>query len=152
MINDNDIDSDVVVVDKDISTTTPTNNLDEILHLGEFKNVVITRGQYNKQLSYTKSDAPKYNVDINDNEVLPFVNAYIQELSENIAEGKEEEYNPEKPRMHASILHRYRHQKLKCCNKSSYIQKFGHPLKEIKNHKQEIVFLTSENAHTSTLK
>lgn len=137
MINDNGIDSNVVVVDKDISTTTLTNNIDKNLYLGEFKNVVITRGQYKKQLSYTKSDAPKYDVNINENEIKPFVDKCIEELSQNIAEGKAEKYNPEEPHMHARILHKYRRQKLQKCNDFSYVQKYGHPLNEIQEPKEQ---------------
>lgn len=148
--NDNDIDIEndnkndsilhVDVVDKDISTATPTNNLNENLFLGEFKNVVITRGQYNKQLSYTKSDAQKYQVDIKDGEIEPFVNACIQELSENIATGKIENFKQDEPNKHAEILHKYRRQKLQKCNDISYIQKYGHPLNEIRNQEQELIF------------
>ena len=146
--NDNDIDNNIendsilhgVVVDKDISTTTQTNDLDEQLILGEYKNVVITRRQYNKQLAYTKSEAPKYNVDIKDNEIVLFVNSFIQELSENIACGKVEKFNMLAPNKHAEILHKYRRQKLQKCNDISYIQKYGHPLNEIRNQEQELIF------------
>lgn len=134
--NDNDNVNDdnnlLRVVDKDISTTITTNRSDEPLWLGEFKNVCITKGQYNKQLSYTKSDAQKYQVDIKDDEICLFVETCIQELSENIARGKVEEFNVYEPNKHAEMLHKYRRQKLQKCNDFSYIQKYGHPLNEIR--------------------
>ena len=150
MINDNGIDSVVVVVDKDISTTTSTNKLDEPLWFGEFKNVGITRGQYNKQLSYTKSDAQKYQVDIKDDEIYLFVEICIQELSENIARGKVEEFNIYEPNKHAEMLHKYRRQKLQKCNDFSYIQKYGHPLNEIRKQKEQEIFITGTDAHMGT--
>ena len=130
--NVNDDNNLLRVVDKDISTTITTNRSDEPLWLGEFKNVCITKGQYNKQLSYTKSDAQKYQVDIKDDEIRLFVEKCIQELSENIACGKVEEFNVHEPNKHAEILHQYRRQKLQKCNDFSYIQKYGHPLNEIR--------------------